>query len=253
MDTSIRNAGKALYRAGAFIVRGAIDLVYPPHCMACGIDLAGMGDPRLCAGCRSAFRPVENPCPTCATPLGPHGPHEPRCTSCRGRKLHFDEAAGAFLYEGPVKRLLHRLKFEGFAQASLPIAAMAHEAIEKGAVQSPVDVVVPVPLHWLRRVRRGFNQSERIATHLAKHMGIPSVCALVKFRPTDPQVDLSRKARYKNPLGSFEVNKAAAVAGKNVLLVDDVMTTAATISECARALKEAGASRVVAFTVARQD
>ena len=106
--------------------------------------------------------------------------------------------------------------------------------------------------YWKRRMQRGYNQSERIASPLAKGLGKPCLSALVKTEAREPQVDLSREARHNNPAGSFTARGGRALAGRNVLLVDDVMTTAATVSECARVLKEAGAGRVIAFAVARQ-
>jgi ComF family protein len=159
---------------------------------------------------------------------------------------------GAFHYDGPVKRLLHRLKYEGHSVSARALAGLAVEALRGKAFAESVERVVPVPMHWKRRIQRGYNQSERIASPLAKGLGKPWCAALVKTRASEPQVDLSREARHRNPVGTFAVRRGRFVAGRTVLLVDDVMTTAATVSECARVLKEAGATSVVAFAVARQ-
>jgi ComF family protein len=115
------------------------------------------------------------------------------------------------------------------------------------------DAIVPMPLHWLRRWHRGFNQAELLARGLARPLGIPVVPALVRARATAPQAGLTRAQRRANVSGSFRVRRHAAVAGAHVLLVDDVMTTGATLSAAASALKRAGARRITAITIARAD
>jgi ComF family protein len=158
------------------------------------------------------------------------------------------------LYEGPVRRLLHRLKFENLALAAGPLADLAVEALRRdpSGLAGGAEVVVPVPVHWIRRNRRGFNQSELIARRIARALGLPLVAALRKVRATEPQVELERERRLANPRGAFRARRAAAIRGRPVLLVDDVMTTASTAAECSRALLEAGAREVFAFAVARQ-
>lgn len=252
MQASLRQAVLALGDAAAFLGRGALGLVYPPHCFACGRDTAGAGGGPLCPACLARVRPVETACPACGTPRGPHAPDEGRCDSCRNRALHFETACGAFHYEDPVRRLLHRLKFEGLQAAAGPLARLALERLRRLPFVTELDAVVPVPMHWLKRARRGHNPSELIARELASGLGLPFAQPLVKVRATAAQMELLRARRLENPKGAFRARRRRALEGRAVLLVDDVMTTAATVAECARALREAGVARVFAFAVARQ-
>jgi ComF family protein len=151
-----------------------------------------------------------------------------------------------------VKRLLHRLKFEGLLVAARPLAELALDVLRSHPFATAGTVVVPVPAHWQSRLRRGYNQSEWIAWYLAKGLRLPFRTALAKSRTTVPQVNLPRTQRLENPSGTCRARRVRRIRGQNVLLVDDVMTTAATASECARALKEGGAAEVYAFAVARQ-
>jgi len=116
-----------------------------------------------------------------------------------------------------------------------------------------IDAVVPVPLHWRRRWARGFNQSELLARGIARRCGVPMVRVLHRTRPTATQTGLSNTGRRHNVAGAFQVRRPQSVAGKRILLVDDVMTTGSTAAACARALRRAGAGRIVVLTVARAD
>jgi ComF family protein len=252
MSGRISSPAKALFGAARFLARGAVDLVYPPHCLACGADTASEENTPLCARCRLRVTPVTGSCPTCGTPAGPHRPHEERCDSCRNRALHFTRATGAFLYDGSVKRLIHRMKFEGLSVSSRPLADLTLEVLRGHSFATEADALVPVPMHWRARTRRGYNQSERIAARVARGLGRPCENLLGKSRVTDPQVSLARAQRLDNPRGSFAVRSPKRVRGRTLLVFDDVMTTAATAAECARVLREAGAAKVYAFAVARQ-
>jgi ComF family protein len=117
-----------------------------------------------------------------------------------------------------------------------------------------LDVIVPTPLHWWRRWRRGFNQSELLAREVSRRTGAPMRAALVRARATSTQAGLSNSARRRNVAGAFRARGASkAWAGQNVLLIDDVMTTGSTAAACATALKRAGAARVALLTIARVD
>jgi len=247
-----RTSATSAARAAGRLARAAVDLVYPPHCLACRADIALEDDPFLCPRCRDRMQPVSDPCPRCGTPRGPFAPPDDRCDSCRGRPLHFDASLGVFLYEGPVKRLLHRLKFEGLEAASRPLAERALDIVAGHPLLEGLDASVPVPVHWRRRLQRGYNQSERLSRRLAAGLRLDHLEALRKTGRREPQVNLPREKRLRNPHGAFAPTHRAGIRGRAILLVDDVMTSAATASECARVLKDAGAKRVVALAVARQ-
>lgn len=242
----------SLARAAAATLRGGLDLLYPPHCFACAAPLPD-AHPPLCTRCLESLRPVEHACPRCGTPRGPHGPPEADCPSCRRRTLHFDTAAGAFPYEDPVKRLIHRLKFESFLPAGELLGRITAKVFAEHPLRAGAERIAPVPLDRKSLRRRGTNQAERIARHIARATGIPLVHALRKSETTAAQVDLPRALRLQNPAGAFAPGRhIERVRGRTVVLVDDVLTTGATCAECARVLKEAGAASVRVFAVARQ-
>jgi ComF family protein len=116
------------------------------------------------------------------------------------------------------------------------------------------DVIVPMPLHWRKRLERGFNQSELLARVLSRRTGIPVLNALERRKPTAPQAGLTRAQRRSNVAGAFEASRRRdRIDGRHVLLIDDVLTTGATASACAAVLKRAGARRVTVLTLARAD
>jgi len=114
------------------------------------------------------------------------------------------------------------------------------------------DVLVPVPMHWYRRLRRGYNQALLISEGAGRAVGIPTADLLRRVRPSPTQVGLSREERWANPSETMTVRRAGPVVGRRVAVVDDVLTTCATVSECARALREAGAQDVVVVAAVRQ-
>jgi len=162
----------------------------------------------------------------------------------------FDASFSYGEYEGVLRKLIHLFKYDRIAPLASALAPMLSRALPREAV---FDVIAPMPLHWFRQWRRGFNQSELLAHVLARRTGIPVVRALRRKRSTPPQAGLTRAERRLNVAGAFEVRKRETVEGKHVLLIDDVMTTGATASACAAALKRAGARRVSVLTLARVD
>jgi ComF family protein len=119
--------------------------------------------------------------------------------------------------------------------------------------ESRFDMVVPMPLHWVRQWKRGFNQSDLLARVVSKRIGSPVMRVIRRRRATPPQAGLSNAQRRTNVAGAFIVRKRAVIKGRNILLIDDVLTTGATLSACASVLKRAGAGRVTVLTLARVD
>jgi ComF family protein len=156
---------------------------------------------------------------------------------------------------GPVAReALHAFKFGGRRALAAPLAALLAE-LGLGALPGATpDLLVPVPLHARRERQRGYNQSALLATRLGQVWGVPvALDALGRATATVPQTDLDAAARRKNVRGAFIVRRPELVAGRHVLLVDDILTTGATVGECARCLTRAGAAAVGVLTVARVD
>lgn len=167
---------------------------------------------------------------------------------CRLGLRNFDNAYCYGAYEGVLRELIHLYKYAGMRPLAAPLGELLGAALPR---DERFDVVVPVPLHWRRRWSRGFNQSELLARLTAKRCGVPMRAALRRMRATDAQAGLSNSRRRRNVAGAFRARES--LAGKRVLLVDDVMTTGATASACAAALKRAGARSVALLALARVD
>ncbi len=174
--------------------------------------------------------------------------------NCRTSQPHFDRALSYGYYSGNLRGLIHLLKYDSVLPAASVLGQFLASAVEElicGRL-ALYPIVVPVPLHRTRHRSRGFNQAELIARHAAKRLGLEvSTAVLIRRRDTVSQVGLSREERIANMSDAFRVPHKDAVKDRTIVLVDDVMTTGATLSECARALKKAGAKQVLAATVAR--
>jgi ComF family protein len=177
-----------------------------------------------------------------------------RCHGCHEFQPDFDRAVSYGEYEGVVRGLIHLLKYDSVQPAARVLGGLLADAIRHLTLEDDCrPLLVPVPLHASKRRERGFNQSERIARAALKHLGsrVEMAAVLKRHRATHSQVGLTREERIANMRDAFRVVDPARVKGRTVIVVDDVMTTGTTVSECARVLKKAGAERVFAATVAR--
>jgi ComF family protein len=205
----------------------------------------------LCQECYQSIEFIVNPCRKCGSERGPYARESAGCLLCRNVALRFESARAAGAYSEPLKEIIHALKYSGERAAALPLAEILVEALREAPHAEFAEVVVPVPLHISRLKKRTFNQSALIARLAARRLELPFAEPLVRTRATASQTELSHAARRRNVKDAFAVARPAAVKGRQVLLVDDVITTGATASECARALRAAGAARVYAASVAR--
>ncbi len=230
------------------------DLFFPDDCRICERPLTRVSRVPVCDSCLSAPQPLvaEFFCVSCRTPFLNAAPldEEGRCALCRLGLLGFDSAHCYGAYEGTLRELIHLYKYAGVRPLAGPLGELLAQAIPRDLT---VDAVVPVPLHWRRRLARGFNQSALLAGAVSKRYGLPVLNALRRKKPTAVQAGLSHAARRANVAGAFEVRRRRAVEGRRVLLIDDVLTTGATVSACAGALKRAGARHVSVLTLARVD
>lgn len=233
----------------------ALDLLYPALCPACGAVLAaGRRDP-LCGGCWDAIARVAPPCcGRCGAPFptfdaAPAPVGDDRCSACAAAPPAFDYARAAALYTGPLREALHAFKFEGRRTLAAPLAELVREQWA-AALPPGVDALVPVPLAPARERERGFNQAMLLAERLGARLDVPVRARwLRRARATRPQTELSAAERRANVRGAFV--GSPAVAGRHVVVIDDVLTTGATAAECAEALKRAGARTVGVLAVAR--
>jgi ComF family protein len=164
----------------------------------------------------------------------------------------FDRAYSYGFYEGPLRKLIHLFKYSGIKPLGKRLAGFLCRALPDEEVEC-FDAVVPMPLHWRRRWRRGFNQSKILARLVANERRVEMLPVVQRIRATAVQAGLTNSNRRKNVAGAFRVSDRTQVAGKRILLIDDVMTTGATAAACASALKRAGASSVTLLTLARVD
>ena len=205
----------------------------------------------VCRRCIQSPEPLtaEFFCVSCRTPFQNAFPldSEGRCAVCRSGMSGFDAAYTFGAYDGVLRDLVHLYKYSRIKSLAQPLAGFLTRAMP---LDERFDAIVPVPLHWLRQWKRGFNQSELLARALSRRTGIPMVTSLSRARSTSPQAGLSNQARRRNVTRAF---RARPVEGKCILLIDDVLTTGSTAAACALALKKAGAPRVAVLTVARAD
>lgn len=233
-------------------VREAADFVFPPVCAGCERRSAAPG---FCDACQRdiAARRCAS-CPTCGRALRSGGDHP--CQRCIERPPPFASVWACATYsrveaEAPLARAIRRLKYDRDVSYARPLGELM-AALVTGAADCDHDAIVPVPLHRDRLRWRGFNQAVVIARPLARrrHRRLDAM-ALRRVRPTPPQVGLDEGERRRNIAGAFALRPATDVAGKKLLLVDDVYTTGATLEECARVLLRGGALRVDVAVLAR--
>jgi ComF family protein len=193
---------------------------------------------------------AEHFCSQCRTPFLNRFPLdlEGRCALCRAGARGFDAAYCFGFHEGNLRELVRLLKYDGMRPLAEPLGDLLHRALP---LDEPFDAFVPVPLHWLKKFQRGFNQSELLAARLASRRRTPVLDALRRVKMTGAQAGLTNAARRRNVAGAFRARRR--VDGLRLVLIDDVTTTGATASACASALKRAGAKSVTLLTVARVD
>jgi ComF family protein len=229
-----------------------LDMLYPRNCIGCGGR-----EPEtfryICWDCWSDAAGIEPPfCNLCGDPVAGSVDHEFICYACSAEKPSFDGARSAARYDGVVGEALRQLKYEKATWLAGDLASLMQRCLSAEYPARTFDRVVPVPLYHVRRRERGFNQSALLAKALSKRIsGSADLHRLRRIRPTATQTHLTASQRLSNVQNAFHTGKGKRLAGQRVLLVDDVMTTGATVNACARALKRGGAQSVHVITVAR--
>jgi ComF family protein len=244
------------------------DALFPARCQRCGrlfrhdakalektnpgAVAAGMA-PFYCPDCRDDWTTVASPlCSRCGVVFKSREGEDHLCGRCLDRPGAFTRARAAGIYDQTLRNAIHALKFKGRVRLAVPLGALLFDTFQHYWATGDIDVVAPVPLHRLRFRRRGFNQ----AYLLVRHWVLPGETAvirdlLVRHRSTAPQTGLDRHQRRMNIKNAFSAGHPGQSAGKRVLLVDDVLTTGATVDACAGVLIKDGAKRVDVLTLAR--
>jgi ComF family protein len=235
-------------RLAASVVNPLLAVVFPVPCPTCGALLARPLRGPLCDRCWQTLPRHRAPLCGCGFPLSPG---QAACGRCRRGLQPLAIGASLGPYEGSLRTLVHELKYRGRRRVAARLAEELLAFSPARAVLSADAVIVPVPLHPRRQRERGFNQSELVALALGKRAGLEVAAALVRRKDTPPQAGLTAAARRRNVAGAFAVRRRARIAGRVVVLLDDVMTTGATAQSCARMLREAGAAEVRLLAVAR--
>jgi len=236
------------------MVLGLVRLVWPDTCIACGTN-----EPThrgLCEACSRDLLSLTalRACPRCGSTLGPGIKADlDGCWTCPETMFRFARLVRVGPYAPPLEPAIQRMKYRRRGQGTRELAALLAEAVAARCADVALDVAVPVPMHWLRRLRRGSNHSAGLAAGLARRLRIPLGRELVRVRNTPPQVGLPASRRAENVRRAFAVPHPKTIDGAGVLLVDDVMTTGATANEATRALLAAGAERVIVAVLARAE
>jgi predicted amidophosphoribosyltransferase len=260
-------SGFDVSRAAKVVGRGFGDLLFPPGCAYCAAELdesaSAARDVRLCDACLDAMELFSEPmCGRCGAPVpgiladGDKVAKVPRartgCYRCTGPKLWFDETIALGAYEGSLREIVLRMKNAEGDSLSLTMGRLFIEKREGRLAGLEADVVAPIPSHWRRRIVHHTNSAAVLAEVLAGRLRVPLAERLVRrSRYTVRQSDLSPTDRWSNVRRAFSVRAGYHLREAHVLLVDDVLTTGATCSEAARALRQAGAERVTVAVIAR--
>ena len=240
--------------AVAGLTQAGCGLLFPPRCASCEVDLVEDRERSLlCGECLAKLGPETWPsCRRCGGMVNMVGCQPAHCPLCKNAPLHFDSAVTLGGYHAGLRAVILCMKRPSHDALSTAMGRLLALRRRCELENIRADVVVPIPMFWTRRLRRGTNNPELLAVCLGSALNIPvQRRLLVRCRNTLPQVGLPPLRRFNNMRGAFRVRRGADIENARILLVDDVLTTGATCSEAAKMLKQAGASMVAVAVVAR--
>lgn len=215
-----------------------LDWIYPSSCVSCQQFISGADC--LCTKCKKRIKFLKPPyCQQCSEPFEGQIQHHFSCPNCKKMQLSFNFARAAVVHNKASINLVHQLKYGKKTYITEIMAEMMQQAFEKEILLTEHDwLIVPVPMHWLRQSKRGFNQAQLLANSLSKRLELPKKKLLTRSRRTINQANLNRKKRLKNLINAFKLKKTALPKKTNILLIDDVLTTGSTAHQCAKVLKQ---------------
>jgi ComF family protein len=247
---------------GVHVSRGVaflLNCLYPPRCRFCKQSTPGQNEGCFCPGCQSKIRLISHPmCTRCGRPFIDVSGEDHECGVCLTRAPHFLKARAWACYprEGderhPLRAVLQQFKYSRKVSLGKALGSLMARAGRDDFRDVTLDCIIPVPLHPRRLRWRGFNQSVILGREVTRLWGVPmDPLVLLRSKETVPQTELAEDERRRNVRAAFAVNPMKSIAGKSLLILDDVYTSGATVNECSRTLLRAGAKEVYVFTLAR--
>lgn len=232
------------------LTQGACHLLWPGQCLVCRQSVCPEDD-HLCTACWQELSKAvaSDYCRCCGRDVSPFGIVNGRCGFCQDKTFAFDGIARAGVYESTLRSMILAFKFSEKTELCRRLAPMLQQAVMVCDFYDQIDIITPVPLHWRRKLWRGFNQSHLLAKSLELD-NVQVSTDLIRIRNTVQQWDLTPPQRRRNVKGAFAVRKGHPFENKTVLLVDDITTSSATLSECAKTLKAVGAKKVYTAVLA---
>jgi len=241
-----------------YIKEGLLNFIFPLDCKICEKPIRESKGYSICEDCFKTIELIERPyCIKCGKPLIPtvffKQNRKILCLDCKRKKYSFEFSRSTGVYDKVLKKCIHLFKYYGEKKLAKPLGKLMVDSLVKNdEFKKKIDLIIPVPLHGNDLKKRGFNQSVLLGKVVGDYLSIPvGESVLIKKKITPFQVNLSKKERKKNILRVFSVEKPEEIKGKNILILDDVFTTGATIEECAKELMKSRTKNIFVLTLAR--
>jgi ComF family protein len=249
----LRRIVPALRKTVGEFCRAGLDFVYPPACLLCGCDIPFRREHQFCASCQRNLAPVIlDACQRCGAPVGPYLETSLGCIHCRTTPFHFDGLVQLGVYQNLLRRACLTIKKPGKEPLTQALAELLWSREMARLEQAKVERVLCVPRHWTRRLAAHHNPSETLARWFAGRLGVPFYVHQVrKSRRTPKQASLPPSRRRTNLREAFGLRHSPSLANRNILLVDDVLTTGTTANRICRLLRKAGANSITVAVIAR--
>jgi ComF family protein len=242
-----------MIRGASEFWRAGLDFVFPPACLLCSREIPSAGVQKICPACQQSLAPlIPDSCLRCGAPVGPFLDTSKGCIHCKTIPFHFDGVVRLGVYKDSLRLACLAIKNRGKEPLAVALADLLWSRESARLEQANIELILTVPRHWTRRLSTGHNPSETLARGLARRLRVPWDGGQVrKTRRTPRQASLPRSLRLTNLREAFSLRRPQAIAGKNVLLVDDVLTTGTTANRICRLLKKAGAKSITVAVIAR--
>lgn len=229
------------------------DMLFPGgiKCIFCGDELKSDSHNQTCPKCYKKLPFIYRACPRCGSPTSAN--NTAVCKNCKNNNFHFKQATSPFVYVEPISQIVHKIKF---TNKSYPISALTRFMLECYATKAwKIDYVTYVPIHATRKRERGFDQSKILAEEFCKVLNLPLLDLCTKVKNNLPQAQLTFSYRHANVLGAYEFNKEhqKTIKNKNILIIDDIMTTGATANAVSEVVMKAGAKACYILTLAHTE